>query len=178
MIYNAANDAHGWGAEDFHMYCDGMGWTLTIVETTKGFIFGGFTTAEWESHQEGIFKSCPQSFLFSVNEGRKYPILFGGTEAIICHSGCCAAFGTGGNELMIYSHSNSHNDSYFYGNGASFNLPKAKGSKHPSMNGGENKFQLKQFEVYSVSVRISINIIFRINERRDRVRLICFHLYF
>jgi hypothetical protein len=46
-IYDAATD--GWGAKDFHRCCDKRGWTLTIVETTKDFIFGGFTTAEWES---------------------------------------------------------------------------------------------------------------------------------
>ena len=44
-IYDAATD--GWKAEDFHRCCDKKGWTLTIVETTKDYIFGGFTTAEW-----------------------------------------------------------------------------------------------------------------------------------
>jgi hypothetical protein len=44
-IYDAAID--GWKAKDFHRCCDKKGWTLTIVETTKDFIFGGFTTAEW-----------------------------------------------------------------------------------------------------------------------------------
>jgi len=39
------------------------------------------------------------------------------------------------------------------------------------MNGGEKWFKLKQFEVYSVSVTININIIYRNNERRVIVRL-------
>jgi hypothetical protein len=43
-IYDATTD--GWGADDFHRCCDDKGWTLTIVETTKDFIFGGFTTAD------------------------------------------------------------------------------------------------------------------------------------
>jgi hypothetical protein len=42
-IYDATTD--GWGTRDFHRNCDLKGWTLTIVETTKDFIFGGFTTA-------------------------------------------------------------------------------------------------------------------------------------
>jgi hypothetical protein len=46
-IYDASRN--GWAAEDFHNCCDEKGWTLTIVETTKGFIFGGFTTAEWQT---------------------------------------------------------------------------------------------------------------------------------
>jgi hypothetical protein len=68
---------------DFHRSSDKKGWTLTIVETTKGFIFGGFTTAEWESLGD-ISKPDPHSFLFSVNEGSKYPIRRGDKVAIGC----------------------------------------------------------------------------------------------
>jgi hypothetical protein len=42
-IYDATND--GWKKQDFHRCCNNKGWTLTIVETTEDFIFGGFTTA-------------------------------------------------------------------------------------------------------------------------------------
>ena len=72
-------------------------------------------------------------------------------------------FGTYG-ELGIASDSNNNTDSYCNANGTSFKLPAAKGSKGPSINGGEFNFQLKQFEVYKVTVRITINIIFRNNE--------------
>jgi hypothetical protein len=142
---------------------------LTIVETTKDFIFGGFTKAKWES-LNCFSKPCAHSFLFSVNEGSKYPITSGDREAIGCYSGVCAVFGTGGNELCIWSDSNNNTESYCYANRASFKLPPAKGSEYPSINGGEKNFQLRQFEVYKVSVRITINIIFRNNERRERVR--------
>jgi hypothetical protein len=98
-IYDATTD--GWHAKDFHRCCDKKGWTLTIVETTKKFvvfgssyIFGGFTTAEWESSWS--YKPSPHSFLFSVNEGSKYPITSGDTAAIACWSGYCAGFGTSG----------------------------------------------------------------------------------
>ena len=46
-IYDAKT--HGWTNKNFHECCDLKGWTLTIVWTTRDFIFGGFTTAEWES---------------------------------------------------------------------------------------------------------------------------------
>ena len=45
--------------------------------TTADYIFGGFTTAEWESvsYEIGpINKQSPASYLFSVNESSKYPI--------------------------------------------------------------------------------------------------------
>ena len=116
------------------------------METTKDFIFGGFTTAEWESTY--IHKPSPHSFLFSVNEGSKYPITSGDRDAIECNSHWCACFGKNGNELVIWNDSNTRTDSYCYANGDSFKLPAAKGSKYPSINGGEYNFQLKQFEVY------------------------------
>jgi hypothetical protein len=168
-VYDAASD--GWKKEDFHRCCDKKGWTLTVVETTNGFIFGGFTTAEWESPPGDDFIPQPGacSFLFSVNEGTKYPISGGDTAAIQSWSGCCAVFGEW--ELAIYSDSNNNTDSYFNANRASFKLPAAKGSKYPSINGGERYFQLKQFEVYKVSVIITINKIFRNNERREGVRV-------
>ena len=91
-IYDA--NIHGWKAENFHKCCDKNGWTLTVVQTTKNFIFGGFTTAQWESPSLHITKPSPQSFLFSVNERKKYPISGEDGVAIKCDKSCCAVFGT------------------------------------------------------------------------------------
>ena len=141
-----------------------MGWTLTLAETKsngilfgKCFIFGGFTTADWES--TCINKPDPHSFLFSVNEDSKYPITGRDRDAIRCHRDYCAVFGgTGGFcDLGISSFSNNSKESWFNANEPSFKLPADYSSKYPSMNGGEQFFQLKQFEVYSVLVRININ---------------------
>ena len=118
-IYEASTD--GWDAKSFHRCCDKKGWTLTIVKTTEEFIFGGFTTAEWESAIFGISnpsewassifgteKPDIHSFLFSVNEGSKYPNTGGDSHAIKCDSGYCASFGTGGWDLWIKSDSNNN----------------------------------------------------------------------
>ena len=82
--------------------------------------------------------------------------------AIICHSYWCAWFGVC--ELVIFSDSNNNTLSFCQANKDSFKLPAAKGSQYPLINGGDRNFQLKQFEVYKVSVTITINIIFRNNE--------------
>jgi hypothetical protein len=34
---------HGFGARDFHWRCNGDAPTMTLIEDTKGNIFGGFT---------------------------------------------------------------------------------------------------------------------------------------
>jgi hypothetical protein len=129
-IFDATAD--GWNAYDFHRLCDKKGWTLTIVMTTKNFIFGGFTTAEWESPWFHPWKPCPHSFLFSVDEGSKYPITSGKRTAIDCDSRWCARFGTNGEELAISSDSNKNTDSFWNANDDSFKLPEAKWNEgHP-----------------------------------------------
>ncbi len=36
-------------SEDFHRLCDNKGATITIIRSTSGWIFGGFTSASWTS---------------------------------------------------------------------------------------------------------------------------------
>jgi hypothetical protein len=108
--------------------------------------------------KDDIFKPDPHSFLFSVNEGSKYPITQGDRDAINCDSQCCAVFGKGSCDLVILSDSNNNTESYCYANSPSFNLPPAKGEgcemSSSSINGGKKKFTTKEFEVFKVFVRI------------------------
>jgi hypothetical protein len=62
--------------------------------TTENFIFGGFTTANWES-EIYTYSYDKAAFLFSVNEGRKYPITSADRIAIYNYYPFCAAFGIG-----------------------------------------------------------------------------------
>ena len=39
---------NGSKSDDFHKYCDNKGITISFIETTKGYIFGGYTELEWE----------------------------------------------------------------------------------------------------------------------------------
>jgi len=45
-IYRASDD--GRKASDFHKHCDGKGPTLTIIKTTNGRVFGGYSVVSWE----------------------------------------------------------------------------------------------------------------------------------
>ena len=46
MIYRASE--HGYTAKSFHNYCDDKGPTLVIVKSSRGWIFGGYTTQSWQ----------------------------------------------------------------------------------------------------------------------------------
>ena len=39
LIYRASRD--GFGADEFHSKCDGKRDTLSIIQTTNGYVFGG-----------------------------------------------------------------------------------------------------------------------------------------
>ncbi len=69
-IYRASTDL--FTAAKFHQLCDGKGPTLTIIKATGDFIFGGYTTVNWD--QSNSYKEDFNAFLFSVNNLAKYPI--------------------------------------------------------------------------------------------------------
>ena len=56
--------------DDFHRKCDNKGATVTIIETTKGRRFGGYTSLSWSSN-EG-WKNDKEAFLFSLDNDKKY----------------------------------------------------------------------------------------------------------
>jgi hypothetical protein len=49
LLWRGSGD--GFGGSKFHHRCDGHAPTLTLIQDTKGNIFGGFTPVEWESRE-------------------------------------------------------------------------------------------------------------------------------
>ncbi|CAF3237045.1 unnamed protein product [Rotaria sp. Silwood2] len=75
LIYKASRD--GYEAKHFHAKCNGKGPTMTILQSTDKFLFGGYTTVPWSS--VGSVKRDPQAFLFTLTNPHdisptKYPI--------------------------------------------------------------------------------------------------------
>ncbi|KAL9951569.1 hypothetical protein ACROYT_G044253 [Oculina patagonica] len=103
LLYRASRD--GWNASNFHSCCDNKGPTVTVVKSTKKYIFGGFTK-EWNGSQ--WYKKAPDSFLFSlVNPSglppTKLPLIADKEGyAIYCYDGFGPMFG-GGCDLCIVS---------------------------------------------------------------------------
>lgn len=129
LIYDA--NKHGWKASNFHECCKKKGWTLTIVETINGYLFGGFTTAEldYQPGRKCIFKPDPAAFLFSVNQNTKYPIKGQNLDAILCSDQNCIMFGAFGKiDMSISSESNTNSSSTCTANtNSSFELPLGNG---------------------------------------------------
>jgi len=54
---------------DFHNRCDNKGITITFIETTKGYKFGGYTELQWDN--SGV-KTDKSTFIFSINKNQKF----------------------------------------------------------------------------------------------------------
>jgi hypothetical protein len=64
LLYRGSRD--GYEADDFHAKCDDAPATVTLVKSTSGFIFGGFSDKSWRVTTPGsIWKCSTRAFLFS-----------------------------------------------------------------------------------------------------------------
>ena len=54
LLYRASE--HDYTARSFHEYCDDINTsTLIIIKSTKGWIFGGYTTQSWSGHRIDLY---------------------------------------------------------------------------------------------------------------------------
>jgi hypothetical protein len=68
LLYRGSRD--GFRGASFHSKCDGQSNTVTIIETTKGYKFGGFKPVAWESPGRYYEDTSGKSFLFTVKSPR------------------------------------------------------------------------------------------------------------
>ncbi len=66
LLWRGTRD--GFEASKFHSLCDDKANTLTVVKTTTGCIFGGYTSVPWSS--VGGYKPDSKAFLFSLKNPR------------------------------------------------------------------------------------------------------------
>ena len=46
LLYRASRN--GWAASNFHSCCDNKGPTVTVVRSSNGYVFGGYTEQPWQ----------------------------------------------------------------------------------------------------------------------------------
>ena len=134
---------HGDSSSNFHNYCNGKGYTLTLVRTTKGYRCGGFTTQNWGSC--GSYINDKNAFVFSLEFRELYPINIDGTNAIYDNSSYGPTFGNG-HDLYIANSCSQNFSSYC-------NFPYSyHGLKQRCLVGGTYNFKVNEIEVYQIKI--------------------------
>ena len=139
ILYRASVD--GDRASVFHKKCDGHQMTLVLVETTKGVRFGGFTTKTWDGHC--IKKIDNDAFVFSLDKKRIYDV-----EKNEFAIGGYPKFGPVffGCQIRIY-------DNCFVKGGSTCHRGlNYKTNEEFELNKGEQKYIVKEIEVYNIEI--------------------------
>jgi hypothetical protein len=148
LLYRGTRD--GFGSHDFHSQCDGHSNTLTIIKAKDSqFIFGGYTTVDWDCSFK--FKSDPNAFIFSLTNKENKPLKMKVDPnrheyAIRCHPKFGPTFGF---DIRIAYNSNTTMDNVSY-LGACYKHPQYEEGTNEAQTflAGSHKFQLDEIEVY------------------------------
>ena len=141
LLFKASKD--GDSASAFHKKCDGKQFTITLVKTTKGKRFGGFTRIAW--HQNGSYSNDRYAFIFSFNNKENYYIYnYDGENAIYGDSSYGPTFGDG-YDFCISNGCKSNKDS---SNGMSSYYHTCL--KSPLS--GEYNFMVEDYEVFQLDL--------------------------
>lgn len=151
LLYKAVND--GFTGSAFHAKCDNKGPTVTIITSTEGYVFGGYSAVAWVSRDDFIADNSNQSFLFSLKNPRNEPPkkfrLIKPGWAIHGSSYDQPAFGAG-RDIGCCENSNKNNKSHFNFGYSYDPTPFTYGKDAKTAFTGACNFSSKDIEVYQV----------------------------
>ena len=134
LVYRASRD--GLIAENFHSLCGQKKQfnTLTIIQTTKNDVFGGYTFGSWGMSG---FREDKNAFLFNVKTQKKFKVR---DSAHACFTGekLLTVFGNGD---LVIGENKSH---------SSFPI-SYEGDIPFELTNGEENFEVKEMEVFVLS---------------------------
>jgi hypothetical protein len=148
LLYRGSRD--GFQASDVHSKCDNESNSVTLIETTKGFIFGGFTPIPWDS--SGTNKSDPShtSFIFTLKNAHNISprtfTLSNSSKAIYCGCDYGPIFGNGFN-IGLRNDFTVKTNNYTDVGGAYVNDTGQNGQEVLT---GEHYFAVKEIEVFTI----------------------------
>ena len=142
LLYKATPEENT--RDDFHRKCDNKGATVTIIETTKGRRFGGYTSLSWDSSSK--WKNDKEAFLFSLDNDKKYEVIQEANYKVYSNTGFGQWFGANGNIGLAYE------KNYFIGNDThreNFGNKCYSITVQNELSGGKT-FNISKMEVYQV----------------------------
>ena len=141
LLYRGTRD--GMNPSSFHQKCNSIPQTVSIVQTTKGYKFGGYAEKTWENHN-GIYIKDDKSFVFSIDHMKIYNHVQG-TNAILHNNNYGPSF-----DCCIYLEKDfSNNQNYTYDKNTA-NAYFSGFNRDYELNDGERNFSLAEIEVFQV----------------------------
>ena len=126
-------------SQTFHQKCDNLNRSLVLIETDKDVRFGGFTTKTWKG--DCVKKFDNNAFVFSLDNNIIFDVI-NNEPAIGCYPKFEPVFF--GCQIRIY-------DDFFTLGGTSCHRGlNYKTNIDYELNKGEQKFFVKNFEVYNI----------------------------
>ena len=141
LLYRGTRD--GMNASSFHQKCNSIPQTVSIVQTTKGYKFGGYAEKTWENHN-GIWIKDDKSFVFSIDHMKIYNHVQG--KDAIYH---CDENGPTFKYCIYLKKDFSNNQNYTYDKNAA-NEYFSGFNRDYELNDGEQYFSLTEIEVFQV----------------------------
>ena len=138
------SDTFGDSASAFHKNCDYKFNTISVVETSSGHRFGGYTSECFESPNEYFDKKDNLSFVFSLDKQKTYDVIKG-KYAISCDKNYGPYFRD--DHICIV-------DEFF--TKESGTCIKGKGfntSKNYELNSGKKYFTVKRLQVFQIKIK-------------------------
>ena len=143
LIYSSSSD--GDKIKTFHNKCDGENYLLVLIKTTKGYIFGGFTSIGFDS--SGFELNDDNAFLFSIDKQKIYDIVIG-NAAVYCNSRFgpifCSKNGDNNYNICIGDNFLSNIST------TSKNSVNYKMNEEYELNFGEREFFVNDLEIYKL----------------------------
>ena len=68
LLFRASENGNS--CKRFHEFCDNQGPTITIINTEKDHIFGGYTSKSWSNDSTTV--TDPNTFLFTIRPNLRY----------------------------------------------------------------------------------------------------------
>lgn len=137
LLYKGTEDGDTY--EIFHNKCDNKGPTISIIKSTDGQVFGGYTSKSWDKNQKTHVPD-PLSFLFNINNKKKYCV--SNNRGIMASSFICDFGGNNFHELWIKNYYLA--EISYCDNGEGYNF------KNYELSGGKSSFKVQELEVYRV----------------------------
>ena len=131
-------------ASSFHQKCNSIPNTVSIIQTTKGYKFGGYAEKTWENHDGGTWIKDDKSFVFSIDYMKIYNHV-NGTVAILHNTNngpsfaCCIDLYNDFSKNENYTCDKNNANKCYSGFNRDYEL-----------NDGEKNFSVAEIEVFQI----------------------------